>query len=147
MRYKFWYKLLYYWCFEKIPLGSGLTVPFLIGFEREYGTNVNFSTDDLLKEFKNLDNGYIISIRYCDNIGAYVCCLDEKYFVSESKYFRSFGSLFFNKADYSEKADFDDILKDFRDRYMGIISDKGYSYNEGGWTKFNKDDLNVFNKM
>ena len=139
-----WYTILYHWCYNRIPLGSGLTVPFLIGFEREYGGNSNYSTDDLLKEFKNLDNGYIISIRYCDDIGAYVCCLDEKYLVIERKYYKSFDSLFFNKKEYATEAVFDDVLTNFRDRYMDIIKDKGYSYNMGEWTNFTKEDMNLF---
>jgi hypothetical protein len=142
-----WYEILYHWCYDRIPEGSGLTVPFLVGFEREYGENPNYSTDDLLNEFKNLDNGYNISIRFCDNIGAYVCCLDEKYLEGERQYYKSFDSLFFNKNEYSTEAVFDDILTDFRDGYMDIINDKGYSYHEGEWTNFTNDDISLFDEL
>nr|WP_042296372.1 hypothetical protein [Nonlabens ulvanivorans] len=73
-----WYKVLYFWCYTKQPIGSGLTIPFLIGVEKEFGRGEDYKIDDLLSEFHSIEGGdFSITIRNCQNINMDVCCLDK----------------------------------------------------------------------
>lgn len=141
-----WYKLLYYWCFNKTPVGSGLTVPFLVGAERECGEAKDFNIDDLFSEFKSLDNDYVVSVRFCNNIGALVCCLDifeEK----EKEYYKGFGSLFLDDEYFIHLDVFNDVIAFFRNDYLTIINRKKYSISNGEWTNFSKREIKLIEKF
>jgi len=142
-----WYNLLYFWGYLKQPLGSGLSIPFLIGAEIKFGVNSNYCTDDLLSAFKKMDCEYVIAIRDCHNIGELVCCLEE-HTVEESKYFRKrFGSLVLISEYFNEVNSFSQLLQLIEEDYMPLINQGKYSVSAGKWEAFSKEDISIIEKF
>lgn len=111
MKSSAWYKVLNYWCNIKTPLGSGLTIPYLIGIEREYGRGLDFGIPELLTEFNSLEeDDFVISIRKCQNINMDVCCLD-KLKDEEKAYYKRFESLYLVVGRYDDFISFKKFQK------------------------------------
>jgi hypothetical protein len=75
-------------------VGSRLSIPFLIGVEKEFGRGEDYKIDDLLSEFHSIESDVSITIRNCQNINMDFCCLDILN-NQEKKYFKNFGSIFY----------------------------------------------------
>lgn len=136
-----WFKVLYYWCYEKTPVGSGLTIPFLIGVERNFGRGKGFDASDLIYEFASLSSEHSIIIEDCNDIGNEVCRL-EILEIQEKEYYRkSFGSLYLPSAEYKDIQSLDELRIMFSRDYQ--INDKEYSINRGQWGDFNSEDLEI----
>jgi len=134
-----WFKALNHWCYQKTPIGSGLTIPFLVGVEKRLGRGENFKTSILLDEFTNL-NDYVITIRYCDYIGMDVCELDEINEYEQSSY-KNYGSLFLAVSDYDEINNLSDLKKVIAEEYSDHIKNYKFSLNDGVWSDFTEGDL------
>ncbi len=135
-----WYKVLYYWCYQKTPLGSGLTIPFLIGVEREFGRGENFNVSDLIDEFISISAEFSLVIGNCDEIGTEVCSL-EILNTQEKEYLKSFGSLYLTSSDYRDIEELDELKDEFKKDYQ--IIDKEYSITNGQWSDFSIDDMEI----
>ncbi|MGJ8743264.1 hypothetical protein [Polaribacter sp.] len=141
-----WYKVLYYWCVTKEPVGSGLTIPFLIGVEKEFGRGEDYKIHDLLSEFHSIEGDYSITIRNCQNINMDVCCLDILN-SQEKEYFENFGSIFLQVDDYSDLDSFDDFKKAVSSEYIHYIREGNYSINNAQWSGFTDFDLDLINNI
>lgn len=136
-----WFNLLYFWGYLKQPLGSGLSIPFLVGAELQFGANDNFSTDDLILAFIEMDSEYVIAIRDCNDIGELVCCLEE-HTSEESKYYKKrFGSLVLISPYFNEIKSLDQLLWQIDKDYMPLIEQRKFSISKGNWNAFSKKDV------
>ncbi|WP_405382320.1 hypothetical protein [Maribacter sp. LLG6340-A2] len=146
MEKSLWFKILYYWCFKKNPIGSGLTIPFLIGVEKEFGRGQNFETNDLLNEFYLIQVIYSITIRNCQNINMIVCCLDILN-NQEKEYYKNFGSIYLEVNDYNDLKTFEDFKLKVKSEYIDYIQQNNYSINNGIWGGFTDIDLKTIEKI
>jgi hypothetical protein len=138
----FWYSLLFYWCFTKVPIGSGLTIPFLIGAETINGNRHNpITINQLLNEFQRLPVGYSISIRRCSMIGELVCSLDHG--DSENEHYPSFGSLVITDFTLAPTKDYATILIKLHDLYSSNINSECFSKHHGKWQHFTDEDYEI----
>lgn len=140
-----WYKALNYWCNIKSPLGSGLTIPFLIGVEKVFGRGEDFDIDTLLDEFRAIGGGSSITIRFCDYIGMDVCSLDILNNEEQLNY-TNFDSLFLMVNDYDDVNSFEGLKKVIEDEYSSNIQQNHFSINNGVWNDFLESDLKWLSK-
>ena len=134
-----WYCLLYYWCYKKVPICSGLTLPFLVGAENESGIRQDqFTISELLTEFKELSNGYTVSLRRCSMINEIVCSLDDNNF--EQAHYLAFQSLTIEDTSLSQINEFQLIAKQLEEDYSGRINDGNFSKHLGHWQSFTQED-------
>lgn len=141
-----WYKILHYWCYTKQPNGSGLTIPFLIGVEKEFGRGETYEIDDLLNEFHSIESNFSITIRNCQNINMDVCCLDTLN-EQEKTYYQNFGSIYLEVNDYKESKNFKDFKLIVIPEYSYYIEQNNYSINNGLWSDFTEADLELFKNI
>ena len=142
-----WYKILYYWGFLKKPLGSGLSIPFLVGAEIQYGINSNFSTDDLLLQFSKMNSKYAISIRYCDTIGELVCCLEEFAEEETKSHQKRFGNLVLIADYFNQTKTLDHVLLLVEKDFMPLIKKEKYSVSYGKWSSFSQNDVSMITNL
>ncbi|RQO66601.1 hypothetical protein DBR40_22235 [Pedobacter sp. KBW01] len=139
MEKSLWRKLVYLWC--TVEDKNGLTLPFLIGAEREFGDRQNFSLDTLFEELQASSQPYIIS-RF-DDIEEYVIGLPKREYPFLSS-LPKYGSLYINTP-FLEG--FDSILK-IQEQLSAIyeenIQNKKYSKTIGFeyWSEFDGNDQN-----
>lgn len=141
-----WYTILHYWCNTKQPNGSGLSIPFLIGLEKEFGRGKNYEIKNLLTEFHSIQGTYSITIRNCTNINMDVCCLDILN-EQERAYYQNFGSIYLEVNDYIESKTFNDFILTVKSEYIGYVDQKHYSINNGLWSYFIDADLKMINNI
>ncbi|WP_452230024.1 hypothetical protein [Lacinutrix sp. MEBiC02404] len=141
-----WYKVLYYWCFTKNPIGSGLTIPFLIGVEKKFGRGEDYEIDDLLTEFHSIEGDFSITISNCQNINIDVCCLDILN-EQEKGYYQNFGSIYLEVNHYKESKTFNDFKLIVISEYIYFIEQNNYSVNNGLWSNFTDADLKLINNI
>lgn len=141
-----WYNVLHYWCFRKDPIGSGLSIPFLIGVEREFGRGEDYHIEDLISELNSINSELSITIRYCSNIDMDVCCLDELT-NQEKKYYKSIDSIFLAVDDYDELKTFKEFQSVVKSEYLDYVERGNYSINNGKWSGFTDDDLLLINNI
>lgn len=136
MEKSLWRKLVYQWC--EIDGRYGLTLPFLIGAEKEFGSGDGFDIDVLFKELQGSPQPYIIS--KCSDLDEYIVGLPKKeypYLGSLTKY----GSLYINSQDLDGLDSIDQIRMQLILLYEKPIGDNKYSKTIGfeEWTPF--DDI------
>ena len=141
-----WYRALNFWCNIKTPLGSGLTIPFLIGVEKKYGRGDDFGIYALLEEFTSLENDFFVSIRFCDYIGMDVCSLDILDNQEERNY-KNFGSLILIVDDYNHIHKIENLKELIKNEYSTYIENNNFSLNQGTWSDFSSNDLVWLNKV
>ncbi|MBU2973110.1 hypothetical protein [Zobellia sp. B3R18] len=136
-----WFSLLDYWGFKKEPQGSGLSIPFLVGAELQFGDNCEFSIENLLSEFIDIVSEYVIAIRFCDTIGELVCCL-EKHTVQEKNYYRTrFGNLVLISDYFDEVKTPNQASLLLHKKYIQEIEHGKYSLESGYWRPFSQEDI------
>jgi len=147
MKGSLWFRLLHYWSYKRIPIGSGLTIPFLVGAERMFLDHANpFSIRNLIEEFVNsYEVGYDISIRQCNNIGTLVCCLEELE-EDEKMYAENIGNLFLFANELIELTTINTLSEYLEKRFNGFINNNEYSSMAGKWMVFSQDDINTIKK-
>jgi hypothetical protein len=141
-----WYKVLNYWCNIRTPIGSGLTIPFLVGVEKKYGRGDDFNTNLLLDEFNTIDTEQSVIVSYCNNIGMDVCSLEELSKL-EKNYYKKLETLFLGVGEYKDLESFEEFKKVIYDEYLIYIEEEKYSINNGKWTDFTQIDLEWLNDV
>ena len=132
-----WFVILDYWCNKKTPLGSGLTIPFLIGvINLADGKLIN--TSDFFKLlFDKKDE--IFSIRKCNDIGEYIVQLNDKNDLPSLKYYNKFKNIYSTEKELlTENGEFQIKLEKI---YSELIENKTFSKNNGNWNKLNDNDI------
>lgn len=140
MNDKIWCKLLYYWSYRKVPVGSGLTIPFLIGAINDYSDPIDVCTiRKLILDFADIKlNNYHVSIRFCTTIGTLVCCL-EKLNKEELIGAKKIGNLYLME-DSLNYVNINEIVEYLENKFNDYITNATYSINNGKWNKFSKTD-------
>ena len=142
-----WYRLLYYWCYEKVPVGSGLTIPFLVGAELFANEQQRkLSIPELISEFRFHKSNKVISIRYCLNIGEYIVSLDEMC-ENEKSHFLHFGNFYIVEEKLATLNDYQNILDVLENRYLDMISHGKFSKDYGKWKSFSDTDVHTINRV
>ena len=147
MKKSSWFKLLYYWSYLRVPNGSGLTIPFLIGAERKSSNhNDHFSIRNLIDELVHSHEiRYEISIRQCNTIGTLVCSLDE--LVDDEKSdAMNIGNLYLFANELSELSTVEALSEYLAINFDEFIEKDQYSIERGKWTHFSIDDMIIIQK-
>lgn len=135
-----WFKYLDYWCNRKVPIGSGLSIPFLIGIELM--TNEDYDIKKFLSEIKNIKIDHqVICLRYCKYINEIVCCLDCMS-ENELKYYNNFDNIYFSLTDFNNIKDYQKFENEFIEKYSDIIKNKYFSKENGNWIPFTANVIN-----
>lgn len=140
------FKLLHYWCYKKIPNGSGLTIPFLIGSEK-YLNNTIISIKELLIGFSENETNYFTSIEFCGNINEYVIKLYTVEDLIYLKNYPNFGKLYIQDDILVNFNNLDEISLYFEQEYSKNIKKEEYSKMFGKWVKFISDDTKMINNF
>ena len=147
MNDKIWYKLLYYWSYSKKPIGSGLTIPFLIGAINDYSDPIDVcSIRKLIQDFADINlNNYQVSIRFCTTIGTLVCCL-ENLIEEELIGAKKIGNLYL-MADSLNYVSINELVEYLENKFNDYITNANYSISNGKWNKFSKTDKETIEKV
>ena len=131
-----WYKLIYYWCRQRVPKGYGLTVPFVIG------ATSNMTISKLLHEIKDSDINEKIILRFCEDLNEYVLSVDDKEYPIAQHLIGEQGLLYSDEKVESFES-FDDVITFLESKYSNIIDDETFSKNmkTEKWEKFTSADL------
>lgn len=132
-----WYRILDYWCNRKTPLGSGLTIPYLIGIIYQIDCEL-ITTNDFLELILTKEDK-IFSIRKCDVIGEYVLQLNDENDLASLSYYTKFKNIYLTEQNLITKEN--KFEKHLDKKYTGLISRKTFSKNDGNWNKFNDDEI------
>jgi hypothetical protein len=138
-----WYNFLYYWSFNRTEIGSGLTLPFLIGVEFLENKELPKSTLQLLNEIDNNDLNILFSIHYCPNIGEYILQLNEQQDIQSLAYYKKYNSLFIGDSVLNKKQGIFEISQFLDKKYMKYILNLEFSKDSGDWRKFNNNELQM----
>jgi len=140
-----WYNLLDYWCSTKVPPGSGLTIPFLIGAQandEDYPEITSIKA--MLEELETF--GKTTLIHFCNNIGEYVCCLTDLT-DEEKKSYVGFGNLFLADDKLSSMSSLTQVCRYFESLYTEPMLVNRYSKNHGQWTEFTESDHELVSRI
>jgi hypothetical protein len=135
-----WYTLLRFWCLKQIPLGHGLTIPFLLGAEKYFGGR-ELSISQLFDEMINYPRieGQFFTIKYCDQIDEIIIGIDELTDL-ELKYYRDLKGIILLHDD-QEFQNHEDLLKYLTKKYFPTITSNEFSKTQGKWSEFHDDDI------
>jgi len=138
-----WYNFLYYWSFKRTEIGSGLTLPFLIGIDFLENKKLPQSTLQLLNEIDNNDLKKLFSIHYCVNIGEYILQLNEQQDIQSLAYYKKYNSLYIGDSILKKKNGIFEISQFFDKKYMKYILNLEFSKDSGNWRIFNDDEIQM----
>jgi hypothetical protein len=139
-----WFRLLFYWCYEKTPIGSGLTIPYFIGtFKHLY--NETISTEELLMEFSKNETNYFVCIEFCANINEYVIKLNDKEDLIQLKHYPRFGNFFILDEKLGKFQNINKISNYLENIYSVYIKDEKFSKIDGKFVKFTINDFEIIN--
>ena len=141
-----WFRLLFYWCYEKTPIGSGLTIPYLIGSEKHIN-NETISIEELLIEFSKNETNYFVSIELCANINEYVIKLNDTEDLIQLKHYPRFGNFFIQDEKLGKLVNINKISNYLQNIYYVNIKDDKFSKIDGEFIKFTIDDLEMINQF
>lgn len=133
-----WFNVLDFWCNKRVPIGSGLTIPFLIGSDFLINGELK-SVSVFLNELQSLDNE-IFSIRNCNVIGEYVIQLNDSSDYSLN-YFPKTKNLVITDENLIELYKSDKMIDFLTEKYSECLEKNLFSINYGKWEKINKTDL------
>lgn len=138
-----WYDFLYYWTFKRTVIGSGLTIPFLIGVEYLEKEELPKSTLQLLNDIDNNKLNILFSIHYCPNIGEYILQLNEQEDIQSLTYYKKYNNLFIGDSILNKKNGMVEISQFFDKRYMKNIRKLEFSKESGIWRKMNSEEIKM----
>lgn len=128
------HKLLNYWCNEKVPNGSGLTIPFLIGAKKYLGqSSINILS--LFQEFISNDFKNYYSLEMCDLINEYVIKWNDERDLISLKPYTNFGKLYIIDERLGQQ-NINQLSDYFEALYMEKLSFELYSKEHGLWKMF-----------
>lgn len=139
MQKRNWFRYLDFWCNQKVPIGSGLSIPFLIGIELI--SNKDYDIETFLFELKKTKiNQQVICLRYCPNINEIVCCLDTME-NSEKKFYNNFDNLYYSITEFNDTNDFKIFKSMLIEKYKEIIENQLFSKENGNWISFSEKKI------
>lgn len=133
-----WYRLIHYWCRERIPKGYGLTLPFIIGAMNDS------SISQLLSEIRNSSLEEKIILRKCDDLDEYVLALDEQA-APISLYLSGDKALLYNDSQIELLSSFQEVVGFMESIYNKHIAAKTYSKNikTQSWEQYSSNDIEM----
>ncbi len=143
-----WYRLLYFWSYKKIPIGSGLTIPFLFGAEKTFGGREEcFNLIMLIEEFIEFDlERFNLTFRKCGNIGTLVCSLEELTDI-EKRFSRKFGNLYIFSDRLKNIHTTELLIKYLSSQFSKFIDFEYYSIDSGKWSKFSTMEVEMIKSV
>jgi hypothetical protein len=141
------FKILHYWCFKKVPLGSGLTIPFLIGVDYLNDRVIPDSTYNKLTELNNTNLTSLISIHFCSNIQEYVVQLNDNSDKPSLAYYKKIGQIHVTGESLEIYTSLTELSSFFDLLYMEHIRKTHFSKNFGKWTVFNEDEIRMIKQL
>jgi len=131
-------KLIQQWCVDKGRYG--LTIPFLVGAEKEFGDVKEYNFEVLFKDLSNADTKYLIS--YCNDLKEYVIGLPK----SESpplNMLKHFGSIYINASELEDSKSLESLKDHIKDPYLNLIHQERYSKNMDTekWGSFDQQEI------
>jgi len=139
MEKSLWRKLVYLWC--TVEDKNGLTLPFLVGAEREFGDRQNFTLNNLFEELQVSPQPYIIT-RF-DDLEEYVIRLPKHEYPFLNA-LTKYGSLYISTPFLEGFGSILEIQKQLSVIYEETIQNKKYSKTIGFeyWSDFDQTDEN-----
>jgi len=137
MEKSLWRNLIYLWCETKGKYG--LTLPFLVGAEREFGRGEDFDISQLFKELQLASQPYCIS--RCDDLEEFIIGLPKREYPF-LKSLQRYGSLYINTPFLEHLDSIGHIQEQLALIYEKYIELKKYSKNIGydEWGYFDEYD-------
>lgn len=117
-----WYKLIHYWCRQRVPKGYGLTIPFVIG------SLEGMTISDLLHEIKESQLTDKIILRMCYDLEEYVLSVDDIDNPIASHLSGEKALLYYDKKIESLKS-FEEVIAYLDSKYSERIASETYSKN------------------
>lgn len=137
-----WYKLIVYWCRQRVPKGYGLTIPFIIG------TFGDKTISELFTEIKDSKLDEKVILRMCYDLNEYVLSIDDinnpiATLLDGEK------ALLYNDEKIESFTSFNEIIAFLESKYSQVIAEKTYSKNvrTGEWEKYTPSDIDTINKF
>ena len=137
-----WYKLIHYWCRQRVPKGYGLTIPFIIG------ATDNLTIATLLNEIKESQLADKIILRICHDLNEYVLSVNDNN-NPIANHLNGEKSLLYNDEKVESLNSFNEVVIYLESKYSKIIIDKTYSKNmrTGEWEEYTQSDMEIINKV
>jgi uncharacterized protein YozE (UPF0346 family) len=137
-----WYKLIHYWCRQRIPTGYGLTLPFIVG------AIDNMTISKLLIEIRESKLDEKIILRECSDLKEYVLSFDDDT-NSVAQFLSGEKGLLYDDEKLESLNSFEEISKYLEHRYSSFIADKTYSKNKltNIWEKYSQENKDTIHKV